>query len=86
MTEAILGLARAHGVATEYTTDRGRRVAVPADTLVAVLGACGVDATTPAAAREALDRHRAEQAARLLPPCVVTRAGEGVTLPRSSVG
>ncbi|WP_143652818.1 hypothetical protein, partial [Streptomyces sp. 13-12-16] len=51
---SLRDLARAHGVSTEYVTDRGDRVTVAADTLVAVLAACGVDASTPDAARRAL--------------------------------
>ncbi|MFG2501133.1 4-alpha-glucanotransferase [Streptomyces sp. NPDC048441] len=82
MTDALVELARAHGVATGYTTDRGRRVPVSPDTLVAVLTACGVDASTERAARDALDAHRRELSGRLLPPCVVTRAHSGgLTLP-----
>ncbi|MER5258733.1 4-alpha-glucanotransferase [Streptomyces sp. NPDC002855] len=82
MTDALTALARAHGVATGYTTDRGQRAVVSPETLVAVLAACGVDASTPRAARGALDAHRRGEAARLLPPCVVTRAhGGGVLLP-----
>ncbi|WP_181798591.1 hypothetical protein, partial [Streptomyces sp. WELS2] len=57
MTDALRELARAHRVATAYTTDRGRRVEVSPDTLVAVLAACGVDAATDAAARAALTAH-----------------------------
>ncbi|MET8946696.1 4-alpha-glucanotransferase [Streptomyces sp. NPDC004542] len=75
MTEVLRELARAHGTATAYTTDRGRRVAVAPDTLVAVLAACGVDAATDAAARAALAAHRERAAARLLPECVVVRGG-----------
>ncbi|MER5297814.1 hypothetical protein ABT382_38410, partial [Streptomyces pharetrae] len=51
---ALRELARAHGVSTEYVTDRGDRVTVASDTLVAVLASCGVDASTPDAARRAL--------------------------------
>ncbi|MER6299582.1 4-alpha-glucanotransferase [Kitasatospora sp. NPDC001539] len=54
--------------------------AVGARTLVAVLGALGVAAGTPEEAREALERHRAEQRARLLPPCVVVRQGRRTAL------
>ncbi|MER6348987.1 4-alpha-glucanotransferase [Streptomyces sp. NPDC001595] len=85
---ALRELARGHGVATEYTTDRGQRVTVPSDTLVAVLAACGVDAATERAARTALaDRRRADD--RLsLPPCAVVRAGApaGIPLPADAQG
>ncbi|MEU5087608.1 4-alpha-glucanotransferase [Streptomyces sp. NPDC021356] len=80
MSDALRELARVHGISTAYTTDRGHRVAVSPDTLVAVLGACGVDATTDTAARAALAAHRARAAARLLPACVVLR-GTGAPRP-----
>ncbi|MFF4470412.1 4-alpha-glucanotransferase [Streptomyces sp. NPDC001599] len=80
MADALVRLARAHGVATSYTTDRGVRVDVAPDTLVAVLAACGVDAATPAAARDALARHEFRSRTRLLPPCVVLRQPETVRL------
>ncbi|WP_409239086.1 4-alpha-glucanotransferase [Streptomyces sp. PA5.6] len=98
MTDALTALARAHGVATAYTTDLGHRVGVAPDTLVAVLAACGVDASTEAAARAALEAHRREQAERPLPPCVVLRvpvdglradtsplSGRPVDLPRHAI-
>ncbi|OSZ56259.1 hypothetical protein OQI_33975, partial [Streptomyces pharetrae CZA14] len=77
---ALRELARAHGVSTEYVTDRGDRVTVAADTLVAVLASCGVDASTPDAARRALAVRRAADTDRLLPACVVVRAGSTVRL------
>ncbi|MGV9355667.1 4-alpha-glucanotransferase [Streptomyces misionensis] len=79
MTTTLRELARAHGISTAYTTDRGHRIEVAPDTLVAVLAACGVDATGEAAARAALAAHRARTADRLLPECVVVRGG---VLPR----
>ncbi|GGW63331.1 4-alpha-glucanotransferase [Streptomyces lucensis JCM 4490] len=78
-TGLLRQLARAHGISTAYTTDRGHRVEVSPGTLVAVLAACGVDAATGAAARAALAAHRERTAARLLPDCVVARGG---TAPR----
>ena len=67
----LLALARAYGVATEYHDWRGRRVEVPATTLVAVLAAFGVPASTTALCRKALRNRRAR---RPLPSCVVLRA------------
>nr|WP_229759086.1 4-alpha-glucanotransferase [Peterkaempfera bronchialis] len=72
-------MARAHGVDTSYDPGGGR-VAVSEETLVAVLAALGVDAATPQAVRAALERHRHGAAARLLPPCVVARAGRPVAV------
>ncbi|MGW1604804.1 4-alpha-glucanotransferase [Streptomyces eurythermus] len=75
MTDALRELAHAHRIATAYTTDRGQRVEVSPETLVAVLAACGVDAATHTAARAALAAHRERTADRLLPECVVVRGG-----------
>ncbi|WP_051813342.1 4-alpha-glucanotransferase [Streptomyces sp. NRRL S-340] len=87
MSEALRELARAHGISTAYTTDRGRRVSVSPDTLVAVLAACGVDASTDSAAGAALAAHRARAAARLLPDCVVLRGADAArpALPEGAV-
>jgi 4-alpha-glucanotransferase len=68
-------LARAHDVATGFTDWRGEHNAVPAGTLVAVLDALGVDASSPTAVRNELERLDAENRTRLLPPVVVYRAG-----------
>ncbi|MFJ2780077.1 4-alpha-glucanotransferase [Kitasatospora sp. NPDC087315] len=75
----LVALAHAYGVDTRYNPGSGA-VPVGARTLVAVLAALGVEAGTPEAAREALERHRSALAARLLPPCVVVRAGRRTAL------
>ncbi|MFD4658941.1 4-alpha-glucanotransferase [Kitasatospora sp. NPDC058444] len=74
----LVALAQAYGVDTGYPGPGGQTVG--ARTLVAVLGAMGVAAGTPQEAREALERHRVEQPARLLPPCVVVRQGRRTAL------
>ncbi|NUH35480.1 4-alpha-glucanotransferase [Streptomyces samsunensis] len=73
-------LAELHGVATSYQPAPGRTVQVPEDTVVAVLAALGVDASTPRSVREALDRHDSRLRDRLLPPCVVVRPGKAPRL------
>ncbi|MBV2366553.1 4-alpha-glucanotransferase [Streptomonospora nanhaiensis] len=79
MSDADLArLAEEYGVATTYEDWRGRRVPVAVDTLRHVLGSLGVDASGP---RAALEAHWADQATRLLPPCVVTRAGRTPQIP-----
>jgi 4-alpha-glucanotransferase len=50
-------LAAAHGVTTTHSPAPGRSAEVSDDTLVAVLAALGVDASTPTALREALEAH-----------------------------
>ncbi|MCZ7414244.1 MULTISPECIES: 4-alpha-glucanotransferase [unclassified Streptomyces] len=69
-------LAAAHGVATSYAPGPGRVVDVPEDSVVAVLAALGIDASTPEAVRQALEAHELQAAARLLPPTVVLRSGQ----------
>ncbi|GAA1148609.1 MULTISPECIES: 4-alpha-glucanotransferase [Streptomyces violaceusniger group] len=73
-------LAELHGVATSYDPAPGRTVQVPEDTVVAVLAALGVDASTPRSVREALDRHDGRRRDQLLPPCVVLRPGKAPRL------
>ncbi|MEV7602359.1 4-alpha-glucanotransferase [Kitasatospora sp. NPDC089797] len=74
----LLALAQAYGVDTRYPGAGGQTVG--ARTLVAVLAALGVAADTPEQVAEALERHRAEQQARLLPPCIVVRQGRRTAL------
>jgi 4-alpha-glucanotransferase len=68
-------LAAAHGVSTTYDDWRGQPVHVPTATVVAVLAALGVDASTPAAVRTALESERLREWRRMLPATLVTRAG-----------
>ncbi|TYK52330.1 4-alpha-glucanotransferase [Actinomadura decatromicini] len=75
MADELTRLAEYHGVATRYDDWRGREVAVAPDTLVAVLAALGVDASSPAGVRDALERERAREDA--LPPTLVVRRGDG---------
>jgi 4-alpha-glucanotransferase len=66
-------LAAAHGVATDFWDWRGTYAAVGEDTVVAVLAALGVDASTPAAIEQALEEQRLARWRRMLPPCLVLR-------------
>ncbi|MFG2695975.1 4-alpha-glucanotransferase [Kitasatospora sp. NPDC048407] len=75
----LLALAHAHGVDTSYDAGAGP-VQVAPRTLTTVLAALGVDAGTPELAAAALERHRAEQAQRLLPPTVVAWQGRRTAL------
>jgi len=77
--DARTELARAHGVDTVRDTPDGP-VPVPEGTLVAVLAALGADASTQEAARDALDRYRHAEAARLLPHSLVIRTGRALDL------
>nr|WP_246213784.1 4-alpha-glucanotransferase [Kitasatospora viridis] len=73
-------MAHCHGVDTAYDPGDGEPVRVGAATLIAVLAALGVDAGTPGAVERSLAEHRAARAARLLPPCLVVRAGRRTAL------
>ncbi|WP_328400537.1 4-alpha-glucanotransferase [Streptomyces sp. NBC_00390] len=73
-----MGLARLaalHGVATAYAPSEGVTVPVADATVVRVLAALGVDASTPQAVRAAVGRADAAAAGRLLPPTVVAWSG-----------
>ncbi|WNI15510.1 4-alpha-glucanotransferase [Actinacidiphila sp. ITFR-21] len=77
-------LAALYGVDVTYRPAPGTEVAVPEDTVVAVLAALGVDASTPSAVEEALAAYEQRAAQRLLAPCTVLRAGQA--LPRLPEG
>ncbi|MFJ5799763.1 4-alpha-glucanotransferase [Streptomyces decoyicus] len=66
-------LARLHGIATSYEPSPGRSVQIADDTVVAVLAALGVDASTPHAVRAALAAHEDGAGRALLPRTVVAR-------------
>ncbi|WP_433167251.1 4-alpha-glucanotransferase [Kribbella sp. CA-247076] len=74
-TPALVELAVAHGVATEYWNWQGEHVIVSSEVVSAVLAALGVDASTPEKAAEALEVHRQQRWRRTLPATVVMREG-----------
>ncbi|THA61668.1 4-alpha-glucanotransferase [Streptomyces sp. A0958] len=69
-------LAALHGVATSFSPSAGVTEPVPEGTVVAVLGALGVDATTPEAVRDALAAAESAARSRLLPATLVVWSGE----------
>ncbi|HEX5908042.1 MAG TPA: 4-alpha-glucanotransferase, partial [Propionibacteriaceae bacterium] len=76
MTEldpALYDLAEAFGVATEYWDWQGRHISVPRDTVVAVLAALDIDASTPEAAAAALASHHRYPWTQMLPSCMAIR-------------
>jgi 4-alpha-glucanotransferase len=73
--DALAELAAAHAIATEFWDWRGQHRTVGADAIRAVLGALGVDASTPDAVTAALLHRRDAPWRRMLPPCVVVRSG-----------
>lgn len=76
-TTALIALAEAHGVATEYWSFFGDRVHVPAATLTTILAAMGVDVQSDQDAAAALADIQDRPWRRLLPPSVVVRQGSG---------
>jgi 4-alpha-glucanotransferase len=68
-------LAKSYGVATEYTDWQGRHVDVPADTIVAVLGALGVAARDAEQVESAIEDADQSSWRRPLPPVVVACSG-----------
>lgn len=77
----LVELATAHGVQCEYTDQDGTVQQVSASTLVAVLEALGVQASTPGAITVSLDRERDDAWRSMLPTTIVTREGTGLTVP-----
>ncbi|MBK9158205.1 MAG: 4-alpha-glucanotransferase [Micropruina sp.] len=73
-------LAQAYGIATEFWDWKGRLSQVPAETVIAVLKALDVDASSDESARAALDAHRLRPWTLMLPRCVVTIAGRPATV------
>ena len=76
----LIELARAHRVATEFWDWHGQHRPVPVGTIVAVLGALDVDATTPEAIHAALVDVDERPWRRLLPASVVMTSGTGANL------
>ncbi|GAA2219921.1 4-alpha-glucanotransferase [Promicromonospora sukumoe] len=71
-------LATAHGVQCEYTDHDGRLQQVSPSTLVAVLEALGVQASTPGAVTASVERAKDDEWRAMLPSAVVTREGTEV--------
>jgi len=71
----LLALAERYGVVPDYWDFRGGHRHVTAATLVAVLGALGVDASSPERVDVALENVENEVWRRMLPPVVVLRSG-----------
>ena len=75
----LVELAALHGVATEYVDQSGVTRYVDERTVLAVLGALGVDVSTPERVAVALENRRLRDWRRTLPPVVVVRQGDPTT-------
>ena len=74
-------LADAYRIATDYWDWQGRHIDVAPDTIIAVLAALGVDASTPESATVALDDHHRRPWTEMLPPCLVIREHRAAPVP-----
>lgn len=79
LPDALLQLARHHGIATEFWDWKGRHVGIPGETITHVLGSLGIDASTPETQIAALDEIRTAAWRRVVAPCLVVVEGEEVT-------
>jgi 4-alpha-glucanotransferase len=75
LTQELLDVAAAYGVVTEYDDWRGNHVHVSVETIVAVLAAMDVDASTPEAAARARREQLELRWRRMLPACVTVQQG-----------
>lgn len=70
---ALIKLAQAYGIATEYWDQSGTLRHISTDTLVAVLGAFDVEAEDEEACRAAMSDKRMDHWRRMLPPVFIMR-------------
>lgn len=72
---ALAQLAEQYGIATEFWDWKGRHTEVDDASVIAVLGAMGVDASSPHSIDSALAARRDQAWRAMLPPVTVARAG-----------
>jgi 4-alpha-glucanotransferase len=78
---ALVELASAHGVATDFWDWRGQHVVVSRESVEAVLAALGVPAHSEESVQDALAAARDAPWLRTLPPCVVVRSSRPAEVP-----
>ena len=81
LPEQMVALAARYGVVPDFWDFDGGHRHVPQETVVAVLAALGVDASSPERVELALDNAEDETWRQTLPPCVVVQAGRAVQVP-----
>ncbi|MFF3066354.1 4-alpha-glucanotransferase [Oerskovia sp. NPDC057915] len=79
--EPLVQLAAAHGVAPDFWGFDGTQRQVSAQTLVAVLEALGVPASSPEKVAVSLEHSVDDEWRQMLPPTVVVRQGDEVRFP-----
>jgi 4-alpha-glucanotransferase len=75
LTPALVELAHAYGVATEFWDWQGRHTTVPRTTILAVLAALDVDAASEAGVARSLNEVKDRPWRQALPDVVVARSG-----------
>lgn len=85
MDAELTRLAAAHGIETRYWDWLGNETTVSHDTVVAVLSALDIDASTSHSVRTALDRVESEAFTTLLPPVAVVATMRGPAVIRIRV-
>lgn len=81
LPDDLIRLADHFGIAREFWDWKGQHTTIPAETIVAVLAALGVEAATPESRAEALKRVWEDYWRRVLPPCTVIQQGQGARIP-----
>nr|WP_255371986.1 4-alpha-glucanotransferase [Cellulosimicrobium sp. CUA-896] len=81
LPEPLVRLADAHGVVPDFWGFDGTRREVRASTLVAVLEALGVPASSPERVDVSLEHVRDDAWRQVLPPTLVVRQGDAVPVP-----
>ncbi len=80
-SDALTSLAKAYGVATEFYDWRGSHRTVSEDTILAVLRAIGIAASTPDEVADALAAAAELPWRQMLPPSVIVRSGHQQRVP-----
>ena len=80
-SESLVRLARAYQVSTEHWSQAGELLRCSAGTLIGVLSALGVDASTPERVEVALAHRADDEWRRTLPPFRVVRSGDRAQVP-----
>ena len=80
LPEDLIRLAEHFGIALEFRDWKGRDLEISQESVIAVLAALGVDASTPEARTAALEEVIAQEWRRVLPPCTVVELGHSVSI------